>query len=124
MGERRGPSAAMVVRGFRLVRAETRRVGVELVGERSGGAGFTCRIGRVHRALALEPSVDSDLGRAAEMNLGHAVGPGLLRGRRPLGSCRVSLLVSVGFAAVSAGEVGVDGSFAGAPGAVGSDFGF
>ena len=42
MGERRGPSAAMVVRGFRLVRAETRRVGVELVGERSGGAGFTC----------------------------------------------------------------------------------
>ena len=35
-------AAAMVVRGFRLVRAETRRVGVELVGERSGGAGFTC----------------------------------------------------------------------------------
>ena len=31
----------MVVRGFRLVRAETRRVGVERVGERSGGAGFT-----------------------------------------------------------------------------------
>ena len=34
-------AVAMVVRGFWLVRAETRRVGVEPVGERSGGAGFT-----------------------------------------------------------------------------------
>ena len=42
VGVRMGPSGAMVVRGFWLVRAETRRVGVEAVGERSGGAGFTC----------------------------------------------------------------------------------
>src|ERR1700712_4322753 len=35
-------ASAVVVRGFWLVGAETRRVGVELVGERSGGAGFTC----------------------------------------------------------------------------------
>ena len=68
----------MVVRGFWLVRAETRRVGVDLVGERSGGAGSPARIGRVHRALAVEPSLDSDLGRAAERTLGPAVfGPGL-----------------------------------------------
>src|SRR6187551_1200595 len=56
-------------------------------GQRLGGSGWNwwgsaaeervspARIGRVHRALALEPSVDSDLGRAAERTSGHACGP-------------------------------------------------
>ena len=60
-------AVAIVVRGFWLVRAETRRGAVKpLVGERSGGAVSPARMGRVHRTLAVEPSVDSDLGRAAE----------------------------------------------------------
>ena len=77
-------AVAMVVRGFWLVRAETRRVGVNLVGERSGGAGSPARIGRVHRALAVEPSLESDLGRAAERLWGLCCsGPGRGAGRRP-----------------------------------------
>ena len=74
----------MVVRGFWLVRAETRRVGVNLVGERSGGAGSLGRIGRVHRAPAVERFVDSDLGRVAESTwvcVVQALGNGAAAGR-------------------------------------------
>jgi hypothetical protein len=48
--------------------------GVDPSGERSGGDGFT-RPGSdvVHRALAVEPSVHSDPGRAAELGVGPAL---------------------------------------------------
>ena len=55
----------MVARGFWLVRAETGS-GWNRWGSAAEERVSPARIGRVHRALAVEPSVDSDLGRAAE----------------------------------------------------------
>src|SRR6478609_9188506 len=46
---------------------------VDPSGERSGGADSPTRIGRVHRALAVEPPVHSDPGRAAESGVGPAL---------------------------------------------------
>ena len=58
--------------------------GVDPVGERSGGADSPARIGRVHRALAVEPSLHSDPGRAAERKLGLFWPLWHCGGRRPL----------------------------------------